>query len=74
MEKESWLTKTGTSYQVPFGGFTVTSRLYDMDVTGYDNHSTRLRLFDLESVDESNVKVGSEFDKNEIAINLPLFH
>ncbi|HBM47744.1 MAG TPA: maltose phosphorylase, partial [Lachnoclostridium sp.] len=40
MEKESWLTKTGTSYQVPFGGFTVTSRLYDMDVTGYDNHST----------------------------------
>lgn len=73
MEKESWLTKTGTSYQVPFGGFTVTSRLYDMDVTGYDNHSTRLRLFDLESVDESIVKDGIDFDKTEIEKNLPLF-
>ena len=73
MEKESWLTKTGTSYQVPFGGFTVTSRLYDMDVTGYDNHSTRLRLFDLESVDESIVKDGIDFDKTEIEKNLTLF-
>ena len=73
MEKESWLTKTETSYQVPFGGFTVTSRLYDMDVTGYDNHSTRLRLFDLESVDESIVKDGIDFDKTEIEKNLTLF-
>ena len=73
MEKESWLTKTGTSYQVPFGGFTVTSRLCDMDVTGYDNHSTRLRLFDLESVDESIVKDGIDFDKTEIEKNLTLF-
>ena len=73
MEKESWLTKTGTSYQVPFGGFTVTSCLYDMDVTGYDNHSTRLRLFDLESVDESIVKDGIDFDKTEIEKNLTLF-
>lgn len=73
MEKESWLTKTGTSYQIPFGGFTVTSRLYDMDVTGYDNHSTRLRLFDLESVDESIVKDGIDFDKTEIEKNLTLF-
>ena len=73
MEKESWLTKTGTSYQVPFGGFTVTSRLYDIDVTGYDNHSTRLRLFDLESVDESIVKDGIDFDKTEIEKNLTLF-
>ena len=73
MEKESWLTKTGTSYQVPFGGFTVTSCLYDIDVTGYDNHSTRLRLFDLESVDESIVKDGIDFDKTEIEKNLTLF-
>lgn len=73
IEKESWLTKTETSYQVPFGGFTVTSRLYDMDVTGYNNHSTRLRLFDLESVDESIVKDGIDFDKTEIEKNLTLF-
>ena len=73
MENESWLTKTETSYQVPFGGFTVTSRLYDLDVTGYNNHSTRLRLFDLESVDESIVKDGIDFAKTEIEKNLPLF-
>ena len=73
MENESWLTKTETSYQVPFGGFTVTSRLYDLDVTGYNNHSTRLRLFDLESVDESIVKDGIDFDRTEIETNLTLF-
>ncbi len=73
IENESWLTKTETSYQVPFGGFTVTSRLYDLDVTGYNNHSTRLRLFDLESVDESIVKDGIDFDKTEIEKNLTLF-
>ena len=73
MENESWLTKTETSYQVPFGGFTVTSRLYDLDVTGYNNHSTRLRLLDLESVDESIVKDGIDFDKTEIEKNLTLF-
>ncbi len=73
IENESWLTKTKTSYQVPFGGFTVTSRLYDLDVTGYNNHSTRLRLFDLESVDESIVKDGIDFDKTEIEKNLTLF-
>ena len=73
MENESWLTKTETSYQVPFGGFTVTSRLYDLDVTGYNNHSTRLRLFDLGSVDESIVKAGIDFDKTEIEKNLTLF-
>lgn len=73
IEKDSWLTKTETSYQVPFGGFTVTSRLYDLDVTGYNNHSTRLHLFDLESVDESIVKAGIDFDKTEIEKNLTLF-
>ena len=73
IENESWLTKTETSYQVPFGGFTVTSRLYDLDVTGYNNHSTRLRLFDLESVDESIAKDGIDFDKTEIEKNLTLF-
>ncbi|MEI3168137.1 MAG: hypothetical protein V8S58_09475 [Lachnospiraceae bacterium] len=40
IENDSWLPKRDTSYQVPFGGFTVTSRLYDLDVTGYNNHSS----------------------------------
>ena len=42
-------------------------------MTGYNNHSTRLRLFDLESVDESIVKDGIDFDKTEIEKNLTLF-
>ena len=42
-------------------------------MTGYNSHSTRLRLFDLESVDESIVKDGIDFDKTEIEKNLTLF-
>ena len=42
-------------------------------MTGYNNHSTRLRLFDLETVDESIVKDGIDFDKTEIEKNLTLF-
>ena len=37
---------------VRFGGFDVTSTLYDIDVTGYGSRCARLRLFDVDSVDE----------------------
>ena len=47
--KESWLTKTDITYPVSFGGFTVQSRLYDIDVVGYNNRTTKLHLFDIES-------------------------
>ncbi|MEI3169107.1 MAG: hypothetical protein V8S58_15085 [Lachnospiraceae bacterium] len=67
------MNKTEMSYQVAFGGLTVTSRLYDLDVTGYENGVNRLHLFDLESVDESMVKKGIDFDKTDIAQNLTLF-
>ena len=53
MEKESWLTKTDVVYPISFGGFTLQSRMYDIDVTGYDNRTTKLHLFDVETVDES---------------------
>ena len=73
IEKESWLTKTEVSYPVIFGNLTVNSRMYDIEVTGYNNQSNKLHLFDLESVDDSIVKEGIDFDKEEIEKNLTLF-
>ncbi len=73
IEEQSWLTKTDTSFEVAFGDRKVTSRLYDIDVIGYDNGVNKLRLFDIESVDESIVKEGIDFDKEDIEKNLTLF-
>lgn len=74
IEKESWLTKTDVTYDVEFGDCVVKSRLYDIDVTGYENRTNKLHLFDIESVDESIVKGDSiNFDKENIEKNLTLF-
>lgn len=74
MEKESWLTRTEVVYPIQFGGFTLYSRMYDLDVTGYENQTRKLHLFDLESVDESIVSGdGISFDKEDIKRNLTLF-
>ena len=66
-------SKTDITYPVNFGGFTVQSRLYDIDVVGYNNRTTKLHLFDIESVDESIVGDTIDFDKEEIEKNLTLF-
>ncbi len=73
IQEKSWLTKTDICYPVNFGGFTVWSRLYDMDVVGYNNRTTKLRLFDIESVDESIVGDTIHFNKEWIEKNLTLF-
>ena len=73
IEKESWLTKTDTSFQVTFKDFTLTSELYDIDVTGYENDTNKLHLFDVATIDESMVGEGINFDKKDIAKNLTLF-
>ncbi len=73
MEKESWLTRTDISFDVFFGKKKVVSRLYDIDVPGYDSGVNKLRLFDIESIDEDLVKKGIEFDKEAIEKNLTLF-
>ena len=73
IEKESWLKKTDVTYPIQFGGFTLTSRLYDIDVVGYNNRTTKLHLFDVETIDESIVGEGIDFDKEDIAKNLTLF-
>lgn len=71
--KESWLIRRDVSYPVSFGGLTVQSRLYDIAVTGYENHTNMLHLFDVETVDEGIVGTGIAFDKADIARNLTLF-
>ena len=73
IEDESWLTKTDVTFDVYFGKKKVTSRLYDIDVAGYDSGVNKLRLFDIESIDESLVEEGIDFDKEEITKNLTLF-
>ncbi|NRY61213.1 glycogen/starch/alpha-glucan phosphorylase [Clostridium beijerinckii] len=71
---ESWLNKSDIKFEVPFAGFTVTSTLYDIDVTGYDQEvSNKLRLFDVDTIDETLVKEGIDFDKEDIKKNLTLF-
>ncbi|WP_294405100.1 glycogen/starch/alpha-glucan phosphorylase [uncultured Clostridium sp.] len=70
---ESWLNKSDIKFEVPFGGFKVTSTLYDIDVTGYDKPCNKLRLFDIDTVDESLVTDGIDFDKTDIEKNLTLF-
>ncbi len=73
IEEQSWLTKTDTTFEVSFGKKKVTSRLYDIDVIGYDNGVNKLRLFDVETLDEDLVKKGIDFDKEDIEKNLTLF-
>lgn len=73
IEKESWLRETGIGFDVEFGKLKVKSKLYDIDIVGYENGVNKLHLFDIESVDESIVKSGIDFDKEDILKNLTLF-
>lgn len=73
IEKESWLVKTDVSYPVSFKGITLNSRMYDIEVTGYNNITNKLHLFDIETVDEGIVEKGIDFDKEDIEKNLTLF-
>ena len=73
LTKKSWLNKTDVTYKVKFKGMTVTSRMYDIDVTGYNSTTNKLHLFDIESVDENIVEDGINFNKEDIEKNLTLF-
>ena len=73
LTEKSWLTKTDVTYDIKFKGMTVKSRMYDIDVIGYNNTSNKLHLFDVESVDESIVEDGINFIKEDIKKNLTLF-
>ena len=71
--ENSWLNKTDVCYPIDFGGMRVLSRMYDIDVCGYNNCTTKLHLFDIESVDERIVENTIHFDKEDIKRNLTLF-
>lgn len=74
IENESILKKTDISYDINFGNCSVKSVLYEIDVIGYDNKKNTLKLFDVESVDESIIHDDSiDFNKEDIKKNLTLF-
>ncbi len=73
IEPDSWEIKSDVSFDVYFGKRRVTSHMYDIDVIGYDAGVNKLRLFDVDTVDDSLVKEGITFDKDEIEKNLTLF-
>ena len=73
IEDKSWLTKTGTVYPVSFPGLSLQARMYDIEVTGYHNQTNKLHLFDIDSVNETIVTEGIDFNKEDIAKNLTLF-
>lgn len=70
---KSWLERTDVSFEVPFKDFTLKSTVYDIDIPGYNSGCNKLHLFDLDSVDESIIYDGIQFDKNDIKKNLTLF-
>lgn len=69
----SWLNRQSVSFEVPFKDFTMHSVMYDIDVPGYEEGCNRLHLFDADSVDDSIVRDGISFDKNDVQKNLTLF-
>ena len=73
IENPGWLKKTDVSFKVNFKGHEVKSVMYDIDVVGYENGINKLHLFDIESVDETIVKDGISFDKEDVEKNLTLF-
>lgn len=73
IKEKSWLTKTDVCYPVQFRGLKLQARKYEIAVTGYDNRTNKLNLFDVDSVDENIVEDGISFDKKDIARNLTLF-
>jgi len=73
IESKSWLKKTDVIYPVSFKGLNVNARMYDIEVTGYNNKTNKLHLFDIDSVDETIVEDGITFDKEDIEKNLTLF-
>lgn len=73
LDDHSWLSRTEITYLVKFRDLEVTARLYEIHVTGYGSVTNKLRLFDIDGVDENIVMDGISFDKSEIAKNLTLF-
>ena len=70
---KSWLNDTNIGFDVEFNGFTVHSKLYDIDVLGYQKGLNKLHLFDIDTIDETIVNDGISFNQKDIRKNLTLF-
>lgn len=70
---KSWLNDTNIGFDVEFNGFTVHSKLYDIDVLGYQKGLNKLHLFDIDTIDETIVNDDISFDQKDIRKNLTLF-
>lgn len=70
---KSWLNDTNIGFDVEFNGFTVHSKLYDIDVLGYQKGLNKLHLFDIDTIDKTIVNDGISFDQKDIRKNLTLF-
>lgn len=73
LSKESWLRKTDVTFPITLGPINLTSRMYEIDIVGYQGKRTTLKLFDLETIDETLVEDGIEFDEAKMGKNLTLF-
>lgn len=75
LSKDHWEKRSKISFTVPFAKFHLQSTLYDIFVPGYGNEAVnRLRLFDVDSVDENLPHAGGiQFDKSDVAKSLTLF-
>ncbi len=73
LQEPNCLRKTDVTFDVQLGGKTYKSRMWNLDVVGYEKGRNTLRLFDLDTIDESIVTDGINFDKTDIEKNLTLF-
>ena len=69
----SWAEPTDVTFPVLLAGRQVAARLYKLAVTGYEGRTNTLNLFDLDTIDESIVHDGIQFDKNDVEKCLTLF-
>lgn len=73
LDPVQWTEDTGKVYPVKLAGKVYRAHLYQLDVTGYQGCTNKLKLFDLDTVDERLITDGIDFDKEEIRKNLTLF-
>ncbi|CAM3631815.1 glycogen/starch/alpha-glucan family phosphorylase [Erysipelothrix urinaevulpis] len=73
LDRPSWAMPTDFKTTFKIGDVDVVSRMYKIDVLGYNEYKIPLNLFDLESVDEKLVSDGIRFDQEKLESNLTLF-
>lgn len=73
LNKENYVRETDFVVPVKVADEVYNSRMYEIDILGYNQKKTVLRLFDLESSDASIIEEGISFDQNKWDKNLTLF-